>query len=431
MRIYMVMSVLDPIGGIEAALLPLALELKARGNDVIVYLIRPLKTPNQNAEVLRSANIPITIAPGWLVNLAQVGIAGRLSLIRLVLVLAAPILLLLAGVDALRRRRSLARSFQGAVGRLRGRLANWFTFENLYYWHLGQIFLRSQPDVVHVHGWGCGEDPPGLLQWLRSAKTKAALVFTEHNSPDPAFMAPIPNAPMNLADNIVAVSQAACIGLQKVGLASRPIHIIPYSVEPLPNTTPTRDPQKFTVVCVARLMPQKGHRYLLEAFAQVLKDVPNAHLKLAGAGELRAELEVQCQSLGIQNHVEFLGIVTRNQLPALYARCDVVALASLWEGLPVTLIEALSAGMPIVAADAGGNAELVINGVNGFIVPSKDAGALADGLVKLAKDPSLRPVMGAASRQHFVQGGFAPASVADRHLQVYTLASQQERYATR
>jgi glycosyltransferase involved in cell wall biosynthesis len=176
-------------------------------------------------------------------------------------------------------------------------------------------------------------------------------------------------------------------------------------------------------------MPQKGHRYLLDAFAQVLRDVPNAQLKLAGAGELRAELETQCQSLNIQNQVEFLGIVTRSQLPALYAQCNVVALASLWEGLPVTLIEALSAGMPIVAADAGGNAELVINGVNGFIVPSKDVGALAKALLTLAKDPDLRKAMGAASRKHFAQGGFAPPSVTDRHLQVYALAAGQERYA--
>jgi glycosyltransferase involved in cell wall biosynthesis len=417
-----VMSVLAPIGGIEAALLPLALELKSRGHEVIVYLLQPLTTPNQNADALKTAQIPILVSPAWWAGLAKAGVAVRLVVIQLLLWTAWPFLTVLAGFDALYRRRSALRSLQGVVGGLRGWLAVRLVFENLYYQHLGQVFSRSQPSIVHVHGWGCGEDPPGLLQWLHQKHPKIPVIFTEHNSPDPAFMPPIPQAPMNLAEVIIAVSQAAKAGLLQVGLASRPIQVIPYSVQPLPVVTVERVSNKFVVVCVARLMPQKGHRYLIEAFARLLSDIPSARLKLAGEGLLRSELEQQCVSLGLGNQVEFLGVVTRSQLPELYAECDVVALASLWEGLPVTLIEALSAGLPIVATDVGGNAELVIDGLNGIVVPPKDVDALVRALTVLANNSVQRQVMGGASRQQFELGGFSPSSVTDRHLVAYAQA---------
>src|SRR5260221_8888822 len=125
----------------------------------------------------------------------------------------------------------------------------------------------------------------------------------------------------------------------------------------------------FTMTCIARLHPQKGQPVLLEALAHMLPAAPGVRLLLAGAGPTRADLEAQVTRLSLEKHVTFLGLVSRTELPALLARTDVVVLPSYWEGLPVSLIEALSAGKAIVASRVGGNSELVTDGLNGLLVP--------------------------------------------------------------
>jgi glycosyltransferase involved in cell wall biosynthesis len=178
------------------------------------------------------------------------------------------------------------------------------------------------------------------------------------------------------------------------------------------------------ITCVARLMPQKGHAYLLQAMAQVSAQVPGARLLLAGEGPLRGELEAQAERLGLNGRASFLGLVPRAQLPDLLARTDVVVLASHWEGLPVALIEAMSAGKPIVASRVGGNPELVADGDNGLIVPPADADQLAEALIRLARDAGLRERMGRASRQRFESGEFSPAAVVDKTLSAYQMAME-------
>jgi glycosyltransferase involved in cell wall biosynthesis len=233
----------------------------------------------------------------------------------------------------------------------------------------------------------------------------------------------IESAPMNLAHVLIAVSQAGRAGLEQVGRAVRPIRVIPYSVEPLP--TPAASPSRaeaFVVTCIARLMPQKGHIHLLEAMARVIDRVPGARLMLAGDGPLWGELESRSRRLGLNGQACFLGPVPRAKLPELLAGTDVVVLASHWEGLPVALIEAMSAGKAIVASSVGGNPELVADGENGLIVPPGDSQGLAAALIHLAQDSELRQRMGRASRRRFQQGGFAPAAVAAATVQAYQLA---------
>jgi glycosyltransferase involved in cell wall biosynthesis len=150
-------------------------------------------------------------------------------------------------------------------------------------------------------------------------------------------------------------------------------------------------------------------------------------LLLAGAGPTRAELEAQVARLGLAQHVTFLGLVSRTDLSALLARTDVVVLPSYWEGLPVSLIEALSAGKAIVASRVGGNPELVADGVNGLLVPPGDAPALAQALLSLFSDPERVRRMGQASRERFAAGEFAPAAVAAQHLAAYQRAIAARR----
>ena len=412
----MVLTVLAPLGGIEAALVPLSLELKAQGHEVIVYATQPLSGPNQNVDALGVAGITVTTPPAWLHALSGAGIDQRARLIEWICWLAAPALAILAVTDAWRRGRSFRRALRGALGKLRGSLAKILDFEAWSFAPLGRGLRQAPADVVHVHGWGCGEDPPGAMRWLR--RRSYPMVYTEHNSPDPAQLSPLAGAPMNLGDVLIAVSQAGAAGLRQVGRAEPPVMVIPYSVAPLPAANEqSRD--AFTMLCLARLHPQKGQPLLLESLALIVTKTSAVRLLLAGAGPTRPDLEAQVTRLGLEKHVTFLGLVSRTELPALLARTDVVVLPSYWEGLPVSLIEALSAGKAIVASRVGGNPELVTDGLNGLLVPPGDAEALAEALLGLASDPERVRRMGAASRECFAAGGFAPAAVAAQHLTAY------------
>lgn len=421
----MVMTVLAPIGGIESALVPLTRELKTLGHEVIVYVIEPIRLPNQNAAALRLAETEIIQPHSPVIRAARYGETHKTSLIRFVSILASPALCLLAGGDALFRRRSWLRSVRGAFARLEGIISRRLDFTSLYYARLRTAFRHKPADVVHVHGWGCGEDPPDALQALR--RFPFPIVYTEHNSPDPERTGPICDAPMNLADVLVAVSQAGRVGLSAVGQARRPIVVIPYGVEPLAAAAASRSESKaeFVIACVARLTPQKGHRDLIKAMVQVARVIPGARLWLVGDGPLSGELKTMAQDLDLKERVLFRGIVNRSDLPALFTAVDVVALASYWEGLPVSLMEAMSAGKAIIASHVGGNPELVVDEDNGLLFPPGDVDALARALIRLGQNPDLVRRMGESSRHRFELGGFSPRDVASTTLNVYQQARRE------
>jgi glycosyltransferase involved in cell wall biosynthesis len=139
---------------------------------------------------------------------------------------------------------------------------------------------------------------------------------------------------------------------------------------------------------VGRLIPQKGMRYFLRAAAQVLKSQPNALFLIVGDGRLRADLEADCQRLGISGRVRFLGASA--QPWRILANCDVIAFSSLFEGLPQTCVEALAVGGAVIATRVGGTAELITPGRNGILTPPRDATALAQAILDLLNDPERR-----------------------------------------
>jgi glycosyltransferase involved in cell wall biosynthesis len=127
---------------------------------------------------------------------------------------------------------------------------------------------------------------------------------------------------------------------------------------------------------VARLQPVKGHRFLIEAAAVVLRNRPDTHLVLVGDGPLRTEIEAQCAALGISNRVHLLG--DRNDVTRLVSAFDLLVLASLHEGLPNAVMEAMAASVPVVATAVGGTTELIEDGVTGYLAPPADSQALSD-----------------------------------------------------
>jgi glycosyltransferase involved in cell wall biosynthesis len=148
-------------------------------------------------------------------------------------------------------------------------------------------------------------------------------------------------------------------------------------------------------VCVARFAPQKNHALLINAFAKGPASDPRAHLVLAGEGVLRAELQVRVNQLGLTSRVHFLGL--RTDIPDVLGASDVFVLSSAYEGNPLSVIEAMAAGLPVVGTSVGGVPELLQNGTEGFIVPPDNAEQLSDAMMTLLKDGNLRSVMGAAA----------------------------------
>jgi len=150
-------------------------------------------------------------------------------------------------------------------------------------------------------------------------------------------------------------------------------------------------------LAIANLIPYKGHTFLLKAWKSVLSASPMATLLLAGEGPARSALEAEARDLGVADRVRFLGV--RRDIPALLAVSDVLVHPSLEEGFCNALLEAMAAGKPVVATDVGGNAEAVTNGTTGWLVPARDANALAGAIRRIFEDPGLGVALGAAGRR--------------------------------
>jgi colanic acid/amylovoran biosynthesis glycosyltransferase len=174
----------------------------------------------------------------------------------------------------------------------------------------------------------------------------------------------------------------------------------------IPAAVNRRPGPKRVVVCPARLVEVKGHRFLLEAWRILQRSGVDAELWLAGSGELRQELETFASTLGLAGSVRFLGALPHSDLLKIYEQDSVAAvvLASLdfggghHEGIPVALIEAMSYAIPVVATAAGGTPELVIPGA-GLLVPPADPAALADAIQSLLVDTERNQQLGQAGRE--------------------------------
>jgi len=161
-------------------------------------------------------------------------------------------------------------------------------------------------------------------------------------------------------------------------------------------------PQNCVIVTtVARLVPQKGHVFLLEAAKEIVSKFKDVRFLLVGDGGLRAQLERRANALGLGDYAFFLG--QRTDVPQILAASDIFVLPSLWEGLPLVLVEAGLAGLPVVATRVDGIVEVVEDGRSGFLVPPGDSRALAEALQTLLQDALLREWMGKEGRDIALQ----------------------------
>lgn len=273
--------------------------------------------------------------------------------------------------------------------------------------HIAQFFRRTHVDVVHAHNVA-----PLVFGGLarRLAWSDAPLVYSEHNQ---IYSATISQRRkfrvyVRLADLVVAVSEDLKKALARdYAIGSRVIYngvdgqrfcAVPEARARLRREFGCEDGD-FVVGTGVVLSEQKGVAFLLGAARRVLDRAPEVRFVIAGEGPARPELERRARDLGLGERVRFLGY--RRDIPEFLSAIDLYALPSLWEGLPLALLEALAAGKPIVATRVGGNPEIVEEGVHGCLVPPRDEAALADAILRVRADEALLANAAERSRAHF------------------------------
>jgi len=166
------------------------------------------------------------------------------------------------------------------------------------------------------------------------------------------------------------------------------------SVSPNPDVVPR-------IGIIGRLEQQKGHAYFLRAVAQVLQSLPKAQFLIIGTGSLQDELQTLVKDLDIAHAVQFLG--QRSDVVELLQSMSLLVSASLWEGFPTVILEAMATGVPVIATDVSGSRELVRDGETGLLVPPQDAQALATAIQRLIANPHAAQRMSRAAWQQVHQ----------------------------
>lgn len=169
-------------------------------------------------------------------------------------------------------------------------------------------------------------------------------------------------------------------------------------------------------VVVATFKKQKGHRFLIEAASTLVQKYPEFHLLLVGDGELRDEMEGLTGDLYLKEKIHFLG--SRSDVPYILAASDLFILPSLWEGLPMALIEAMASGLPVVATRVSGTSEVMVDGRSGILVDPGDSDGIASAIEKILSDPEKTREMGYFSRKR-VEDLFSARRQAAEYIELF------------
>jgi glycosyltransferase involved in cell wall biosynthesis len=290
-------------------------------------------------------------------------------------------------------------------------------------WKLSRIIKDLRPDIVHAH------DPHAValsslaLSFLTSGKCPSLVAsrrvafhlkghaFSRWKYHQVDCFVAASNAIHEMlvgdgidADRVVTVYEG--IELERIE-AEPPVNL--HAEFWLPKQAPI-------VGAVAALTQEKGHKYLVDAAALVVREVPDARFVILGEGELRPALERQIKDLHLDKHVVLPGF--RADILSCIKSFDVFVMSSLFEGLGTSLLDAMALSKPTVASDTGGIPEVVSHGETGLLVPPRDSRELASAITRLLKDPERRERMGRAGHER-VARLFSAEQMIEKTLAVY------------
>jgi glycosyltransferase involved in cell wall biosynthesis len=282
---------------------------------------------------------------------------------------------------------------------------------------LYRLFRHERPLVVHANS-----SKAGVLGRLAAVAARVPVrLFTVHGWAFKAHRGLVAKAYL-WADRLMSplTTTTICVaeGERAAGLRARTCRadrtVVIHNGVPLdvPRRRPHAGPA--ILLSVGRLRAPKDFLTLVRAVAAL--DPGSARLRIAGDGPDRPALEAEIERLGVGEHVELLG--TRDDVPELLAGADVFVLSSDSEGLPMSVLEAMAAGLPVVASAVGGVPEAVRDGETGTLVPPRDSTALAEALRRLVADPALRERLGGEGRQR-VDQEFSLERFTREHLELY------------
>ncbi len=285
-------------------------------------------------------------------------------------------------------------------------------------WALARECRSFNADVIHSHNPG-----PHLHAVLAARVGGApAIVHTKHgrNYPDERRRRLINRVAARLSAVVVAVSEdAAAVAREIERVPAARVRVVRNGVDVDAFPAVAEPAAASRAVHVARLHPVKDQATLLRAVARVATSHPSFVLDVVGDGPERARVQALARDLRIERHVHFVGY--QRDVLGYLTRAAFFVLSSLTEGLSMTIIEAMAAGLPVIATRVGGNPEAVEDGGTGLLVPPGDAGALAGAMTMLLSDPERRRHMGRAARVR-VESMFNLRDVAAEYERIYRLA---------
>jgi len=286
-------------------------------------------------------------------------------------------------------------------------------------WRIRRIIVQEQPDIVHIHSRRGGD----TLGALAGHSARFPMVLSRRVDNPESRVALRYKYP--LFEHIIAISGKIREILLAYGLDPERVTCVRDAVDFHHFQGPRDDswraayslgPHHRLIGMMAQFIPRKGHRFLLQAFSHLHARFPKLRIVLFGKGPLKRDIERQANRLGIADKIVFAGF--REDMPRLLPSLEVVAHPALREGLGVSLLQASSAGVPVVASNVGGIPEAIIDNVNGLLVPAADPAALASALSRVLGDRELAQRLGAKGPD-IMRERFTPEVMVQGNLDVY------------
>ena len=262
---------------------------------------------------------------------------------------------------------------------------------------MAALFLNI-PVVFTVHGWS-------FANGVNDNKRRLYIIIERFFS--------------KITDEIITVSaQDKQLAIEH-NVASASQQTVIHNGVPLKNSAPHvyQNNSVVKLISVARFSEQKDHESLLKALS--LLETRNWILTLVGKGPRLDEMKQLSRDLGISDNVVFTG--ERLDVDALLADSDIFLLISNWEGFPISILEAMRAGLPVLASDVGGVSESVIDGKTGYLVPRADVDAIKNRLVDLISDSALRAALGKSGNEFFLEN-FSFNAMYNKTVELYKIA---------
>jgi len=286
-------------------------------------------------------------------------------------------------------------------------------------WQLTQLLRQYQFDILHTHS-----SKTGLIGRIAGRLSGVpAVMHTVHGYAFPAassqmtktFYLMLEWIGARFCDALICLKQADWeIAKQQLQMSEKRLCIIPNGIDTQiyrPLTTLERQKVRqdifdigedvSVIAMIGRLWEQKNPLCFVKAADKILKKGYKTKFFLIGDGELREELDIEIKRLKQSDNIIILG--WRDDVPSLLGAIDILALPSRWEGLPLTILEALSCGVPVVASDIPGNRDAISEGSDGLLAIDNDADSLADQIERLLKNSRLRKSYGEAGREKIIQ----------------------------